>query len=100
VTTTHLRGDDPARLTVGRSVLVGSNSVVKERFTLLSDTQLLYQFTMEDPDLYSQPWSGEFSLAKTDNATYAYSCHEGNYSLPGILIGGRMEQQRNSAEAN
>jgi hypothetical protein len=76
-----------------------SSSKVVERFTRLSDEQLLYQFTMEDPELYTQPWNGEFSLNKTTNATYEYSCHEGNYSLPGILIGGRMEQERIAAES-
>jgi len=78
-------------------VLVSENSTFVERFTRLSNEQLLYQFTMTDPTLYSEPWSGEFSMQASPHETYEYSCHEGNYSLPGILLGGRLEQARSVA---
>ena len=98
VRTSNFRGDDPGRLAIASSMLVGENSEVIERFTRLSAEELLYQFTITDADLYTQPWSAEFMMYFTQQPTYEYACHEGNYSMSGILLGGRMEQARQEQE--
>ena len=94
VQTTHLRTDDPARTVVGRPVLLSRASKITERFTRVSPTELFYQFTVEDPELYTQAWTGEFSLTRHEGLMYEYACHEGNYSLPNILRGGQAEAAR------
>ena len=63
---------------------------VTERFTRWSSSQILYQFTVEDPTLYNQIWGGEMSLNISREPLYEYACHEGNYALPGILAGARQ----------
>lgn len=96
VTTTHLRADDPWRPTVGRSLVVGPDSRVVERITRVSENELNYVFTIEDPTLYATPWHGEFSLRLGDyNHIYEYACHEANYSLTNILSSGREAERRN-----
>ena len=62
---------------------------VTERFTRTSQESILYQFTVDDPENYSQPWSGELPMIRTDESVFEYACHEGNYALPGILAGAR-----------
>lgn len=62
---------------------------VTERFTRWSASQILYQFTVEDPTLYKQAWGGEMSLNTSSEPLYEYACHEGNYALGGILAGAR-----------
>ncbi len=94
VETTHLRADDPARSVVGRSLVLTRRSKITERFTRVSPTELFYRFTVEDGELYTRPWSGEFSMTRHDGPTYEYACHEGNYSLPNILRGGQAEAAR------
>jgi hypothetical protein len=94
VQTTHMRTDDPARTTVGRPVLLSPASRITERFTRVSPTELFYQFTVEDPELYTQAWTGEFSLTRFEGLMYEYACHEGNYSLPNTLRGGQAEAAR------
>jgi hypothetical protein len=94
VRTTHLRADDPSRAGMGRALVISRGSTITERFTRVSDRELFYQFTVEDPELYTQPWTGEFSLARFDDLLYEYACHEGNYSLPNILRGGQAEAAR------
>jgi hypothetical protein len=89
VDTTNLRADDPARNVAGRPLLLSRRSKVTERFTRVSPTELFYRFTVEDDELYTQPWSGEFSMALFDQPIYEYACHENNYSLTNILRGGR-----------
>ena len=63
-----------------------------ERLSLVAPNELLYQFTIVDPVLYSAPWSAEFSLRREDIKIYEYSCHEGNSSLPDILLAARLAE--------
>jgi hypothetical protein len=67
---------------------------VTERFTRAADDQIVYEFTVEDPARYTQPWRGEMSFMATKDHVYEYACHEGNYALPGILAGAREEERR------
>ena len=62
---------------------------VTERFTRQSADELLYEFTVHDPD-YTAPYSGEFIWPQTDELNYEYACHEGNYAMGGILRGARL----------
>src|SRR5215831_18137299 len=72
---------------------------VTERFTRYSKDQIVYQFTVDDPTRYKQPWSGEYSFNATKDHVYEYACHEGNYALTGTLAGAR-EQEKRDAEKN
>jgi hypothetical protein len=72
----------------------GPDLKVTERFTRLDATTLLYRFTVEDPSAWTRPWSGEYTWAWSDQPVYEYACHEGNYSLEGILKGGRRQDRQ------
>jgi hypothetical protein len=96
VRTTHLRADYPARTVIGRPLVISPRTTITERFTRVSPTELFYRFTVEDDQLYTRPWSGEFSMTRHDGAVYEYGCHEGNYSLPNSLRGGQAEASRRS----
>jgi len=67
------------------------NLKVTERFSRISDTEVLYSFTLEDDTVFSQPWTGElmFNARGNEERMYEYACHEGNYALAGILAGAR-----------
>ncbi len=67
---------------------------VIERFTRVAKDELLYQFTVEDPKSYSAPWLAEYSFRAVDTGMYPSPCHEHNLSLPHILMGARMAEQR------
>jgi hypothetical protein len=49
-------------------------------------------------ELYTQPWSGEFSMTRFEHPLYEYGCHEGDYSLTNALRGGQAEAARLAAE--
>lgn len=72
---------------------------VIERFTRISDKEMLYEFTVDDPRYYTQPWKGEMLFTKDDQRIYEYACHEGNYALPGILAGARAEEREQAKSA-
>jgi hypothetical protein len=68
----------------------GKDLHVVERFTKKGDKSLLYSFTVEDPAVWAQPWSGEYPWPRTDDTVFEYACHEGNYALGNILRGARL----------
>ncbi len=66
------------------------NLHVVERFTRIDADTLLYQFTVEDPTVWTAPWSGEYVWPASTDRVYEYACHEANYSFGGILRGARI----------
>jgi hypothetical protein len=64
-----------------------------ERFTRAADDTLDYEYTVTDPETWSSPWSASIPLKRTDVPMYEYACHEGNYSMPGILAGARADDR-------
>lgn len=66
------------------------NMHVVERFTKNPDGSLKYQFTVEDPTTWKEPWSGEYTWPKTADKVFEYACHEGNYALGNIMRGARL----------
>ena len=99
VETTGFRADDQFRMSIiGRSIMVGTNSKVVERFTRAGEKELNYQFTVEDPAIYARPWLAEYSMAATSAPMFEFACHEGNYGLANILSGQRQIERR-AAEA-
>ena len=69
-----------------------------ERFTRVSPTEIFYQFTVEDDLVYSRPWKAEMVLTRTDDRLFEFACHEGNYSMTGILAGARAQDRRLAGE--
>jgi hypothetical protein len=61
-----------------------------ERFSRMPDGNVLYRFTVDDPTVWQAPWTGEYVWRATDERIYEYACHEGNYSMEGILRGARL----------
>lgn len=80
------------------NLIVPATARVTERFTRVSDKELLYQYTVEDPTAYTAPWRAEYSLYRTDQRMFEHACHEGNYSLPNILKAARMKDLRAAAK--
>jgi hypothetical protein len=77
-----------------RYVPVSESLKVLERFTRTGPRTILYQFTVEDPAIFTQSWRGEVPLNSVETPLYEYACHEGNYALPGILAGAREEERQ------
>jgi hypothetical protein len=63
-----------------------------ERFTRVSDDTLRYEFTVEDPTVWTQPWTAAIYWKKSNGEIYEYACHEGNHSLRGMLSALRAEE--------
>ena len=77
-----------------RYVPSSANLKVIERFTRTGPRAILYEFTVEDPEIFTQSWRGQVPLNAIDSPLYEYACHEGNYALPGILAGAREAERQ------
>jgi hypothetical protein len=72
---------------------------VIERFTRTDPETILYEFTVDDPEIYTKPWTAQLTMWKSQSRLYEYACHEGNYGMAGILAGARAEE-RNAPKAS
>lgn len=81
-----------------QSFYVSADARVIERFTRVSDREILYEFSVDDPEIYTQTWRGEMVMNTAAGNIYEYACHEGNYALPGILAGARAEEHESAKE--
>ena len=93
VETTNFHPDQSMRACIRYQIYFSPDLKVIERFTRVAPDEILYEFTVDDPTAFTQTWRGEIPLRASEGPIYEYACHEGNYSLPGILAGARSEEK-------
>jgi hypothetical protein len=70
-----------------------------ERLRRVDADTVRYEFTVNDPTIYTQPWIVAFDLDSREGyEIYEYACHEGNLGLANMLSAARAEE-RAAAEA-
>ena len=69
------------------------NLQLTERFTRVDPETLLYEFTVEDPTVWTRPWTAAVEMKMNSERLYEYACHEGNYGLESILSGARAKER-------
>lgn len=93
IETTNFRVSDQSRFGVQYDGMSDENLKVTERLTRTGPHTITYRATVTDPTVYTQPWTIEFPLERTDSPVLEYACHEGNYAMTGILGGARAEER-------
>lgn len=65
-----------------------------ERFTRISADTIDYRFTVNDPKLYTRPWTAALTLTtrNSPDVIFEYACHEGNYAVPNTITGALVEE--------
>jgi hypothetical protein len=71
----------------------GANTHLVERFTRTAADTLLYEFTVDDPTMWTRPWTAVVPMRKSEDLIYEYACHEGNYAMASILAGARVAEK-------
>jgi len=72
------------------------NLRLTERFRRTNPTTLEYTFTVDDPTVWTKPWTAVINWQQAKGDVLEYACHEGNYSLPGMLTGARADERQTS----
>ncbi len=82
----------------GKGSYRGSTAAMKltERFTRVGPAKLMYQFTVDDPNVWVEPWTAMFAFDLDDEQyeLVEYACHEGNYGMFNILSGARAKDKQ------
>ena len=73
------------------------NMTLVERLTRVDEDTLEYTYTVTDPETWVSAWTASIPMRLADQPMYEYACHEGNYSMEGILAGARMEEAEAAA---
>lgn len=79
------------------------NKHLVERFTRTSPTTLEYKVTIEDPTVFTRPWTIQMDLTRQQDELnriyYEPRCHEGNYAFPALLLNARLAEKEYAAGA-
>ena len=67
------------------------NLTLVERLTRVDADTLRYDVTVDDPTVWTRPWTYSVPMRKNPEPVYEYACHEGNYGLYNILAGAVAE---------
>ena len=92
VETANFRGETGIGLN-GNGLPTTPAMKLTERFTRVADHRIDYQVTIDDPGLYTAPFT--IAMPLTNQPGYAvlpYECHEGNHALANILSAARAEE--------
>ena len=99
IESTNFKAVDNMRAPGGRTHQSPRRRIV-ERFTPVGPDTLRYSITMDDPDVWTEPWTVTFPWRRdAEYQQYEYACHEGNYAVPNSLSGARAEEQEAAAGA-
>ncbi len=68
-----------------------------ERFTRTGPNSLMYEFTVDDPQTFTRPWSARYPMFKPDgvhgeDVIFEYACHKGT-ALRDSLSGARATEK-------
>ena len=76
----------------GYNMLSDQNLRLVERFRRIADDTLEYTFTVDNPTMWTRPWTAVINWKRSRGELHEYACHEGNYSLRGMLSAARADE--------
>lgn len=92
VETKNFRGETGIGLN-GNGLPTTPEITLTERFTRVADHRIDYEVTVDDPGLYTAPFTIAMPLTTQPNyAVLPYECHEGNHAMANILSAARAEE--------
>ncbi len=77
----------------------GKNMKLTERFIPVSESRLIYEYTIDDPNTFASAFTVAIPLRATEDQIFEYACHEGNHAMTGMLRGARTEEREEAAAA-
>ncbi len=92
VETTNFKDRAPAG-----NILGGTPDLhLEERFTVVDADTLRYEYTVTDPNTWTEPWSVEAPLPRIDPPLYEFACHEQNYGMINLVMGAQIRATENA----
>ena len=69
------------------------NLHLTERLTRVGEKRLMYEYTVDDPDSFTTPWTALLEMNLSDSEIYEYACHEANRSMTLMLEAARYQER-------
>jgi hypothetical protein len=67
---------------------------VVERFTRTDQNTIDYKVTIDDPKVFTKPWTVSIPLSSDESyQIFEYACHEGNQAVEHVLRAGRVREK-------
>jgi hypothetical protein len=76
----------------GYFTLSDENLRLVERFRRVAADTIEYTFTVDNPSMWTRPWTAMVQWKRSRGELHEYACHEGNYSLRGMLSAARADE--------
>ena len=78
-----------------RATFRGSGPALRliERLTRVDADTLRYQYTVDDAESFTRPWTVDLPMKRGEGPLFEYVCHEGNRGMVNILSFARAEEQ-------
>ena len=89
VETTNFNNKTPATNFQGST----ENLKMTERFTLVNPTTIKYEYTLEDPQTWTRPWSAEAFIPRIPPGMFEFACHEQNYGVINVVKGAQIREK-------
>jgi hypothetical protein len=94
VETRNFKFNEQSRFGVGYlNGLSDENLELVERFTRTDADTIMYRATIEDPTIFTSPWTVEIPMTPSEGPIFEVACHEGNRGLEYILSGHRAQER-------
>ena len=71
---------------------------VVERLTRVANDAIRYEFTVDDPTVWTRPWTGVVPWRPATGPLFEYACHEGNYGMTNLLASSRAVERETGGE--
>ena len=79
---------------------VSERARLTERFTMTGPDSIVYEFTWDDPVVFTAPWTARLDWVRDDDfGIYEYACHEGNVQIRNFITASRAERADAAAQA-
>ncbi|MCB2065995.1 MAG: hypothetical protein KDE15_05065 [Erythrobacter sp.] len=80
---------------------VSPSARMTEWFHMTGPDQIIYEFTWEDPVVFTHPWSARLEWQRDDDyGMFEYACHEGNVQVRNYIMASRAERAAAAAEGS
>lgn len=99
VTTTNLK-PGPSATNIGttgsppwNNTPVSDQATITERFTMTGKDTIVYEITLNDPVVFTAPWTARLDWQRDDDfEIFEYACHEGNVQIRNYITASRAER--------
>ena len=98
VETTNFKEGSQEVSKMAQTIVGGSpDQVLIERFRRINANMMDYTITVNDPKVWTAPWTVSVPMIPLKGLIYEYACHEGNYALGNMLRGARADDRKRAA---